>query len=121
MNFKTTLVKRIIAMFIDLSIVGGIGALLGFMFEFLNVLDFSFEISILILLLKDLYNTNGSLGKNILKLKVQSSGVGTDVTKLYRILRNITLAIYPIELIIAFFNQGKRIGDLIFKTEVIEP
>ena len=61
----------------------------------------------------------GSLGKRILKLKVIDSKSKKTASLKQRFLRNITWLLNWIE-IIAFLIKGKRIGDIISNTEVVE-
>lgn len=75
-------------------------------------------IAFLYLLLRDLPK-KGSLGKRILNLKIIDSRTKEDASLKQRILRNIPLLLSWIEIII-FLCCGKRIGDRLAKTDVVQ-
>lgn len=111
------LLKRSLAFLIDLIIVGAVTAILSFLpFHLFGGVEV-FYIGIFIFFLKDLYGGNGSIGKSILGLKVYSI-IDEEYEVCRRIIRNVFLLLYPIEFIVAFLNDGVRIGDLIAKTRV---
>ncbi|WP_165044436.1 RDD family protein [Dysgonomonas sp. ZJ709] len=60
-----------------------------------------------------------SLGKRIYKLQVKNDKGKVPPTKIL-ILRNIFVFIYPIEIILCFVNNGRRLGDIILKTKVTD-
>jgi uncharacterized RDD family membrane protein YckC len=72
----------------------------------------------LYLILRDLPK-NGSIGKRIFKLKIIDSKTNEAATLKQRFLRNIPLLLNWIE-IITFVCSGKRIGDRLAKTDVVQ-
>ena len=62
---------------------------------------------------------NGSIGKRILKLKVIDATSKEAASSKQRFLRNITWLLNWIE-VFFFLIKGKRIGDIISNTEVVE-
>lgn len=75
-------------------------------------------IAFLYLVLRDLPK-NGSIGKRIFKLKIIDSKTKEAATLNQRFLRNIPLLLNWIE-IITFVCSGKRIGDRLAKTDVVQ-
>lgn len=69
-------------------------------------------------LFKDIIFKNASIGKKIMKLEVLNKDYRKP-TLIQLILRNITFIIWPIEIILVL-TINKRIGDIIFKTEVYD-
>ena len=70
-------------------------------------------------LCKDCLFGRRSLGKLILGLSIQNSETGGTVSFGNLILRNMTYVIVQIEGIVVLVNKGKRLGDLIAKTQVV--
>ena len=70
-------------------------------------------------LFKDCLFGRRSLGKLICGLKIQNSETGEKAAFGSLILRNITYVIVQIEGIFVLVNKGKRLGDLIAKTQVV--
>jgi len=105
-------INRGVAFFIDINII----ALLGIIIDLSGILnkDYISIILFLLLLLKDL-STKNSIGKQLLKIKIHFEKENLIFIKL--ILRNITLLIWPIEiLIVLLFDQ--RIVDILFLSSV---
>lgn len=75
-------------------------------------------IAFLYLVLRDLPK-NGSIGKRIFKLKIIDSKTKEAASLKQRFLRNILLLLNWIE-IITFVCSGKRIGDRLAKTDVVQ-
>lgn len=75
-------------------------------------------IAFLYLILRDLPK-NASIGKRIFKLKIIDSKTKEDATLKQRFLRNLPLLLNWIE-IITFVCSGKRIGDRLAKTDVVQ-
>lgn len=75
---------------------------------------------ILLPLTRDLLFRNASIGKMIMGLRVVDpvSGNPPDVINLIK--RNVTFYIFPIEAITFFANNGKKIGDDLSGTAVVE-
>lgn len=117
--------KRIISITIDFFIVSFIGLGLFFMAvelfnitnkELYNILEFIWMS--LLFVIKDLPYREGSLGKKICKLEVLNLN-NKRLSNSIKILRNFMILIWPVELILlVLFN--KRLGDIIFKTKVVE-
>ncbi len=71
-----------------------------------------------IVISKDLYFKNGSLGKKIFKLEIVTLR-NERPTNLVKILRNLTIIIWPIECVLILIGK-ERIGDRLCKTKVVE-
>ena len=70
-------------------------------------------------LFKDCLFGRRSAGKLICGLMVQNSETHEKASYGRLILRNITFPIIPFEGFIVIFNYGKRLGDLLAKTQVV--
>ena len=70
------------------------------------------------LILRDLPK-KGSIGKRVLKLKIIDSRTTELASRKQRFLRNITLLLNWIEIIV-FLASGKRLGGRLAKTEIAE-
>ena len=68
---------------------------------------------------KDCLFGRRSLGKLICGLTIQNSETGEKASFGSLILRNITNVIVDVEGIVVLVNKGKRLGDLIAKTQVV--
>jgi len=116
-------IKRLLSGYIDLILIIVIANLIvwilsGNLFystEFEYILYFLATIGILT---KDLIFRNKSIGKKILGLEVKNND-NTTSSILKIILRNITYVFWPIEGLIVLISN-KRIGDIVFKTKVVE-
>jgi uncharacterized RDD family membrane protein YckC len=73
-------------------------------------------IAFLYLILRDI-PSKCSIGKRILKLTVIDSSTKKNAQVYQKLIRNLTWLLGPIE-ILCFIILGKRIGDMIAKTEV---
>jgi len=120
--------KRIAAFLIDYLIVALIqGVLLGSIIVYALLNDkqkiiilgnfISTGICFIYFLLKDL--SGQSIGKKILKLKIQNTNQTPSLSKGKMILRNIPILIWPIEMIL-LLSSDSRLGDRMTNTEVIE-
>ena len=133
MDFKF-LARRFLAFVIDWNIMLGIGWALMFFgpgsnpeyliypsIQMLTSLGFllGFAWILLYCLFKDCLFGRRSLGKMICKLTIQNSETGEKASWGNLIVRNITYAIVQIEGIIILVNGGKRLGDMIAKTQVV--
>lgn len=111
--------KRIYAFLIDLLIAAVPTALLTDLAVFVWKVDFNLvlypagAVLILLLMLKDI-RKGQSPGKYFMNLRVVSKS-GNPVNFL---LRNIFLAAFPVDVFL-FLVLDKRIGDIVFKTEVV--
>lgn len=116
--------KRLVALLIDFILYMVLFNILCNEYFIYNISLFNlflkpkFIFCIVLFFLKDLFFRNASIGKKIMKLEVRTSS-GEIPSKLVMILRNITILIWPIEiLLIVLLNN--RIGDMIFKTVVFD-
>lgn len=118
-------IKRIISITIDFFIVMFIGiGIFVIIVEFFNITSkvlqdiLQFILMSLLFFVKDLPYREGSLGKKICKLEVLKLN-NERLSNLIKILRNTMILIWPVELVLlVLFN--KRLGDIIFKTKVVE-
>ena len=60
-----------------------------------------------------------SIAKRILGLQIVDNVTGQVATPFQCLLRNITIAIWPVEVIITLFNPTRRLGDRIARTKTI--
>lgn len=72
----------------------------------------------LVFLVKDLWFKEGSLGKKMLRMTLRGKDGSSEATTINRIMRNATLFLLPVEVIVFFANKGRRLGDLIGGTLV---
>ena len=122
----TVRIRKYFASLLDVYVLGSIVLLSGKLIDKVvgtNLTDdyvfYLFGILWSVVLMKDV--TNGqSIFKKLLGLKVVDKRSGNPIKSIVSILRNfVALPIFPIELIIYIIFK-RRIGDLIFSTEVIE-
>lgn len=71
-------------------------------------------------LFKDCLFGRRSLGKLICGLMIQNSETGEKASFGSLILRNVTFWLVQVEGIVVLVNKGKRVGDLIAKTEIVK-
>lgn len=133
MNFKL-LFRRFLAFVIDWNIMFGVAMALMFygpgsnpeyliypsitMFTSAGFL-MGFVWLPLYCLFKDCLFGRRSLGKLICGLMIQNSKTGEKASFGSLILRNVTYAIVQAECIVVLANKGRRLGDLITKTQVV--
>ena len=133
MDFKP-LVRRFLAFAVDWNIMFGVAMALMFYgpgsspeyliypsIQMLSSAGFLLGLAWLLLycLFKDCLFGKRSLGKLIFGLSIRNAETGKSPSYGSLILRNITYAIVQIEGIIVLANKGKRLGDLIAKTQVV--
>ena len=133
MDFKI-LARRFLAFVIDWNIMLGVGWFLMFFgpgsnpeyFIYPSIQMFTSPGFLLGLgwmlfycLLKDCLFGRRSFGKMICKLTILNAGTGEKASYGNLIIRNITYVIVQIEGIVVLVNGGKRLGDMIAKTQVI--
>ncbi len=114
---------RIVSFFIDLM---SIGALMIPLAVINTTVDFSKtavyaigSLQIVIFLLKDNYSKEGSLGKKLTGIKIVfDPDVNLHRVFVLKAVRNISLFLWPIELLIMLVNKGKRLGDMLVKSRV---
>ena len=116
---KNYYLRRGLAFLIDLLIVGLIGVILGFIPIPSNMEHIMFYFIVILWLLKDVVYKDGSVGKRIMQLKLYFNNPNLNFRIISRVLRNITLIIWPIEAILVIIFK-KRLGDYIFGTLVHE-
>ncbi len=108
-------IKRIIAFLIDFSIVCFLYAIVSFATP---LHDKFLLITFFLLLFKDITFRHASIGKKIMNIEIRRyNNKLLNLTTL--ILRNVFLILWPIEILI-FLIYNKSIGDIIFKTEIID-
>lgn len=128
------LIRRFLAFFIDWSIMYGVAMVSMYFGQgsspeyFINPSlkmctspGFLFGVSWLILycLFKDCLFGRRSLGKLICGLRIQNSETGEKASFLSLIIRNITCLFVEVEQLLVLLNKGKRLGDIIAKTQVV--
>lgn len=125
--------KRIIAVIIDLVIVGLIQFVLMVLFLIKPMMDHSLIAEGFNVMIRQLVITYGSmgffiirdiigkksLGKIIMKLKIINKSDGQETTLLKRLLRNLTWILGPIDIIFYLITK-ERMGDQLVKTNVVE-
>lgn len=118
---KNVIFARFFAFLIDITVI----ALAVMPLAIISILlDYDLQnigtfIILCLCIFKDLLTKNGSYGKKVMNLKVYfSDGAHDEDKKRLLLLRNLPLLIWPLEMAIGFFNNGKRIGDIVAKTNV---
>lgn len=120
------MVKRLLASLIDYNIVLFIIQvpqmiilyLVGkdFFYMFDELMNLNIIFSFLLMLCKDLVFKNASVGKRIMGLEIINKN-GNIPSSIVIILRNITIVIWPIEILLLIIFK-RRVGDFIFNTTV---
>jgi uncharacterized RDD family membrane protein YckC len=123
--------RRFKSIAVDISILCVIGVVTSIPYfaskKFELIYFYNFEMSLLysIFFCKDIFGSQ-SIGKRMLKLKVINTKINKDEEKVNTlelnpirlILRNLFVYIWPIEILLIFY-QNKRLGDIIIKTKVV--
>ncbi|NQY28234.1 MAG: RDD family protein [Flavobacteriaceae bacterium] len=119
MENSSLLVKRCIAFFIELLILGFLSGILGFIFEKTNSNYSSYltYVILTILVFKDTVFQNGSIGKYLLKLKITDVSNNKKRFFIRKIIRNITVIFWPLEFIIILIMK-RRLTDLILGLDI---
>ncbi|AGA59275.1 MAG: RDD family protein [Thermobacillus sp.] len=123
------MLKRLVAYFIDHTLVCLMFGPVLALWLILNP-DVNFETAqsvmylamipaIALLLLRDCLNGR-SPGKRLLKLRVVDADRGTMPEQRRLILRNVTLLILPVDLLVFLISRGRRIGDFLSGTQVVD-
>ena len=88
------------------------GAMLdpGFQFVFLGLMFLYF--------FKDSFSAR-SIAKRVTKLQVVDNRTGKAASVRQCFLRNLTIVIWPVEVLITLFNSQRRLGDFIAGTRVV--
>lgn len=116
--------KRIYAIIIDYLIILAICQIPLIIYTMLKdfnifeALDSKITIVMILTIFKDLTFRNASIGKKIMKIEIRKrdNKVPTITTI---IIRNITVAIWPLECILILMKKD-RLGDLMCDTKIIE-
>ncbi len=82
----------------------------GFQFVFLGIMFLYF--------FKDSFNGR-SIAKRVTKLQVVDNKTGKAASVGKCFLRNLTIVIWPVEVLITFFSSHRRLGDIIAGTRVV--
>lgn len=114
-------VKRFVAMIIDQYIVAFIFCLFVLILyrdieALIEKIDLYILLAMILMLFKDLIFRNASIGKKLMGIEIRNID-GSIPSILTLIIRNITIIIWPIEAIMIIMCD-KKIGDIIFKTDV---
>ncbi|MBN4065756.1 RDD family protein [Candidatus Amoebophilus asiaticus] len=124
---KITLSKRLGSMLIDHIAMCGIAALIGiplmilgfFSKRYFNV-DLNWIAGILIFAIyfnKDFFRGK-SIGKRTIGLIVITNKGDEVATRLQCFIRNLTIILFPLEVLISLFSRQRRIGDLLAGTKI---
>lgn len=117
--------NRLLAFLVDLFIIVFPGALIIIINDLLfdNQQELLSKIiaisSFIVLILKDVFFVNKSLAKVFFNLEIIDLKSLNKVGKGKLIIRNLTLIIWPLEVIL-LLTLGKRLGDMILGTTVIK-
>jgi len=125
---------RLASMLLDhliMTMIAGIFLIPEFIISFSTVLThkqpapdifggmiYVFIIGFAVYLCKDCINGR-SIAKRILKLQVVDNSTGQVASPLKCVLRNVFCILWPLEVIIAFINPGRRIGDMVAGTKLV--
>lgn len=115
--------KRIVAFYIDNMIVSGVSMLIFLIISNFDLVGIFYYfnwyiiVGLILTSLKDIVFRNASIGKKLLGIKIEKDD-GKLPSILILILRNIFAIIWPIDAILVLCTN-KKIGDLIFKTRVV--
>ncbi len=123
------LAKRVLSAFIDYVVAGILGFLIFYFLEVFDIVpinyiptpifDISFPIFLVFLffLNKDIVFKDGSLGKKLMKIKVELFG-NNRLKVLRLIFRNVFSFFWPLEFLFILF-YGKKVGDFMCCTKVV--
>ena len=113
-------ITRLVAAYIDNFFVAMLSIPVMYLFyQHRSILTLILLISVymFLLIIKDIPILH--IGKRVFKYDVFDSRTGTVATVKQRILRNMTLLIWPVEVIVLLLSSdGRRLSDRLFKTEV---
>ena len=110
------------AFFIDLSLIAFLVFPFGFIFTIIgweNLVNLLVAIGFILTIFKDNYSNFGSFGKRRLGLELEFKKKKPRTVAFLKPLRNLTLFIWPIEVMIVLITKGKRLGDLITASSVM--
>ena len=115
--------KRFKAFLIDITILGALGLLMLVILmantdmSFLCIIGLVTAIIYSLFFCKDVINGQ-SIGKRIFRLQVVTEK-GRAVSLRNIIIRNMVALLQPIDALYMINNEGKRLGDIVCKTKVI--
>ena len=122
-NFRI-LLKRVVALYIDLFISEAIATVLYEMYKpicdyEMDYIPFVLAVALVALLCKDLFDR--SIGKRIMRLCILDIKTNSSPKLYQRVLRNITAPITVFEGVLVFMNnENRRLGDVLAGTVVDE-
>jgi len=125
-NKNLTLINRAISMLIDHAIMSAIAIILSFIMTLLfskystKNFDLGFYtilFGISIYLNKDIFRGR-SIGKRIFRTEVVDIKSNSVASPIKCLIRNLTIVIWPIEIIALIYNPTRRIGDLLANTRI---
>ena len=115
--------KRFKAFLIDITLLGALEVFILIVFmintnmNFLCIFGLATAIIYVLFFCKDIFNGQ-SIGKRIFKLQIVTEK-GKAVSLQNIIGRNIIALLQPIDALYMINNEGKRLGDIVCKTKVI--
>ncbi len=113
--------NRFKAFFIDLITIGFLGGVLGFLTNKFGMLsEYVFYAIFFLFLFKDIVTPVGSIGKEIMKLKIIDISSNKSFFLGRKILRNISNIIWPIEFLIILITK-KRLSDKFLNLDIVSP
>lgn len=113
--------KRLVAMLIDFAIGITAASLVIFIVTLgkntMNALTITLYFAILFLytFFKDCNSKHASIGKRIMRIKIKY----TKPLLISFLLRNLTLLIFPLEIMVIAINGYQRIGDMLANSKVV--
>jgi len=120
---KTLIKKRFKALLMDIVIIGALGVIILIIImantdmDFLCILGLVTFIIYSLFFSKDIVNGQ-SIGKKNYKLQIVTEK-GKTVSLRNILIRNIIAILQPVDALYMINNNGKRLGDIICKTKVI--
>ena len=115
-NMLKHMLKRYIALAIDEFIIIIFDAILCAKIGL--TAHYAIPIYIFVAQFKDIFGA--SIGKRIFKYKVVMHGEHTKPSVWRLVLRNLTLLIWPVDVVVSLRKNGRRLGDIWMGTEVVQ-
>lgn len=117
------IIKRVLAFFIDAAIVGMLLSPAAFLISYFSLEasggKFFAMVGAMMFMFKDFYSSDGSVGKKYTGIRLSFDvSLGKEETNYYRLIRNLSLFLWPLEGLVAVINNGKRLGDIVGKSKV---
>ncbi|AXT59280.1 hypothetical protein D1816_02590 [Aquimarina sp. AD10] len=127
---NNTRIRRVSSMFLDHLIISmsiiPLAIILAIFFDLIGLRlsegkeFYAFFLMIFVYLNKDFFNSK-SPAKRISGYQVINRRTKSPATELQCFVRNLTIFVaWPLEVVVGFMNPGRRIGDFIANTEVVE-